>query len=55
MKPIPNWQNQNLRCYFCASTKSVKYTVWVTNYYFHVEKPCCSKCALRFDGGKNNE
>ena len=51
MKLIPNWQDQNLTCHFCGSTRSVKYYVrtamgngWTPSRIDKV--PCCNKCAL---------
>lgn len=45
---------------FCGETRSVKYTVYIEEYDFHDDVPCCNKCALRFahtteKGGKRNE
>lgn len=48
MKIIPNWKEKKLRCHFCGETRSVKYTVYLTEYDFHDDVPCCNKCALRF-------
>ena len=31
MKVIPDWQEKQLRCYFCGETRSVKYIVEVKN------------------------
>lgn len=48
MRLIEDWQNKNLRCYCCGTTKSVKYV------FEMVEFPCftysqnvylCNKCA----------
>ena len=49
MKIIPNWKEKKLRCHFCGETRSVKYTVYLEEYEFHDDVPCCNKCALLFD------
>lgn len=49
MKIIPNWQNQRKPCYFCGSTKSVKYMVETYEIMLSDEpfEVCaCNKCAL---------
>lgn len=49
MKLIDNWTNKKLRCYFCGSTKSVKYTVNVFDPTISnklTDVCCCNKCAL---------
>lgn len=48
MKIIPNWKEKKLRCHFCGETRSVKYTVYLEEYEFHDDVPCCNKCALLF-------
>ena len=48
MKIVPNWQNKNVRCYFCGETRSVKYTVCIEEYDYHDTVYCCNQCALRF-------
>ena len=53
MKYIENWQNKDLRCHFCGQTKSVKYTVELTEYEGTKEVPCCNRCVLRFGGGSD--
>lgn len=45
MKLIPNWQDKSLRCHFCGTTKSVKYTV-ESNDNKSQEVYACNKCAL---------
>ena len=51
IRPIPDWQSKNLRCNFCDSTKSVKYTMEiqdpiVSSGYTNV---CvCNKCVFRY-------
>lgn len=57
MKIISNWKEKKLRCHFCGETRSVKYMVYLEEYEFHDDVPCCNKCALLFDhptekGGK---
>ena len=47
MKIIPNWKEKKFRCHFCGETRSVKYTVYLEEYDFHDDVPCCNKCALR--------
>lgn len=49
MKYIPNWQDKSLRCHFCGTTKSVKYTVELFGASCddkRVEVCACNKCAL---------
>ena len=56
MKIIPDWQNKQLRCYFCGETRSVKYTVEVksTVYKDKAQRVCaCNKCALIHSVNKN--
>ena len=56
----PNWRNENLKCYFCGETKSVKYktTLIVIDSFPNedVEKEVCTcnKCALRMIGVIDN-
>ena len=33
MKLIADWQNKNLRCYFCGDTRSVKYEKEIFGFY----------------------
>ena len=44
MKLIPNWQNKNLKCHYCGTTKSVKYAV--SNYGAVV--CACNRCVLKY-------
>lgn len=57
MELIPNWTEQNLTCYFCGSTKSVKYKLNLLTIdslpgiprEAPPKKVCtCNKCALIF-------
>lgn len=48
MKIIPNWKEKKLRCHFYGETRSVKYTVYLEEYGFRGDVPCCNKCVLRF-------
>lgn len=40
---VPNWQDKYLSCYFCETTKSVKYLVEHEGCSFHL----CNMCALK--------
>ena len=54
MKLIPNWQNKLLKCQFCGTTKSVKYTVELHGANCEIkplELYACNKCALLHDKG----
>lgn len=48
----PNWHNENLKCYFCGETRSVKYKMKVfiidaiPNDETEKEVCVCNKCAL---------
>ena len=44
MQLIPNWQDKNLECHFCKTTKSVKYAVYMGGTVVCA----CSKCALKY-------
>ena len=49
MKYIPDWQNKLLRCHFCGTTKSVKYTIELHGAICDnkpLEVCVCNKCAL---------
>jgi hypothetical protein len=47
MKLIPNWQRENLRCYFCGGTRSVKYELETHNFTGNTKVVCaCNKCTL---------
>ena len=48
MKLIPNWQRENLRCYFCGDTRSVKYELEIHDFTGNFPKVvcACNKCAL---------
>ena len=48
MKLIPNWQRENLRCYFCGDTRSVKYELEIHGFTGNFPKVvcACNKCAL---------
>lgn len=58
MKLIPNWQEKKLTCYFCRTSKSVKYVVNVLDL-FQEDEPfevnACSMCALLNKEGERNE
>ena len=51
---IPGWQNEKLKCYFCGSTKSVKYTIEIFDPVIDdtkFSKVCvCNRCALLHSG-----
>lgn len=50
MKLIPNWQNKRLRCHFCGTTRSVKYTVKVFDPVVSNQTTdvcACNMCALK--------
>ena len=49
-KLINDWQNKNLRCYFCGSTKSVKYSIKISDSVIDnktTEVCVCNKCILK--------
>lgn len=48
MKLIPKWPLKRNRCYFCGTTKSVKYHIDVPSDNGDGYKivNCCNKCAL---------
>lgn len=50
IKLIPDWQNRNIRCYFCGSSKSVKYEKKIFDPVLDDTKPStvyiCNRCAL---------
>ena len=48
MKLIPNWQRENLRCYFCGETGSVKYELEIHDFESDIPKVVCvcNKCVL---------
>lgn len=51
IRPIPDWQNKNLRCDFCDSTKSVKYTMEIPDPIVssgYSDVCACNKCVLRY-------
>lgn len=54
----PNWRSENLKCYFCGETRSVKYKTTVIvidsfpNENAEKEVCICNKCALRMIGKK---
>ena len=47
---IPDWKNKEYRCYFCGTTKSVKYTEEIFDPVINdkgLSKVCvCNRCAL---------
>ena len=54
-KLIPNWINQDLRCFYCGKTRSVKYKTNVviidtlpSNEEIVKEVCICNKCVLKF-------
>ena len=52
MKVKPNWQKEkNTCCYFCGTTRSVKYEVDLRNVYGGrvLTVDACNKCALLFE------
>ena len=50
MEYITNWQEKNLRCYYCGETRSVKYKEEIIDPVIS-SKPTtvcvCNKCAIR--------
>ena len=42
----PNWRDQNLECYFCKKTKSVKYKTVIFEENEEKEVCICNKCAI---------
>lgn len=58
MKLIQNWQEKKLTCYFCRTSKSVKYVVEVLDIY-QADEPfevnACSLCALLNEEGEQND
>jgi hypothetical protein len=54
IKLIPDWQNRNIRCYFCGSSKSVKYEKRIFDPVLDDTKPStvyvCNRCALLRSG-----
>lgn len=52
MTLIPVEHRKYCRCYFCGTTKSVKYTVTINDPILANEPSnvcCCNKCALVFN------
>lgn len=50
LKLIHDWQNKNLKCYFCGQTRSVKYTTKIQTLSENIktrEVCVCNKCALQ--------
>ena len=58
MKLIADWQNKNLRCYFCGDTRSVKYEKEIFDPVID-SKPTkvyvCNKCVLRYVDSKEEQ
>lgn len=53
MQIIPADQRENLRCYFCEDTRSVKYTIRVFDPVLGTNQEdvcCCNKCAAAYGG-----
>lgn len=50
MQIVPNWLDKHLSCYFCNTTKSVKYAVKHNGSCFHL----CNICALKFKAMSEN-
>lgn len=51
MQIIPADQRENLRCYFCGDTRSVKYTIRVFDPVlgtYQEDVCCCNKCAASY-------
>lgn len=49
MEYIANWQEKNLRCYYCGETRSVKYKEEIIDPVISSEPTTvcvCNKCAL---------
>lgn len=48
MKLIPSQRRENLRCYFCGETRSVKYELEIHDFDSDIPKTvcACNKCAL---------
>lgn len=52
LKLIDNWQDKNLKCHFCGTTKSVKWEVSTNGVVFCT----CGKCLLRqIEAGRTGE
>lgn len=52
MKLIEDWQKRKLKCHFCGTTKSVKYSVKVLDPVIsskQTEVCCCNKCILKYN------
>lgn len=52
MKLKPDWQKENnICCYFCGTTRSVKYEIDLLNVYGDrvLTVDACNKCALLSD------
>lgn len=50
MKIISDWREQNLQCYFCGETRSVKYKRLIKdpqNPKRSLEVPTCNKCMFK--------
>ena len=57
MKLIPYWQDLKLKCYFCGTDKSVKYSVMEYDRFVEdepFEVFCCNKCALIHSADNND-
>lgn len=57
MKIIPNWLNKLLKCHFCGTTKSVKYTIELHGAICDnkpLEVCVCNKCALIHEQRSDN-
>lgn len=49
-KLINDWQNKNLKCHFCETTKSVKYSIKISDPVIDnktTEVYVCNKCILK--------
>lgn len=46
MKLLPLNERENIKCHFCGTNKSVKYTVKTIEdrSLTHIVVPCCNKC-----------
>lgn len=50
---IKDWQDQRLRCYFCGTNKSVKYSVELIDDNKHLKVCVCNRCALIYGKDQN--
>lgn len=50
MRLIEDWQNRNLRCFFCGNDRSVKYSIEYMESGMSKQETVfvCNMCALRF-------